>query len=154
MAGAAGGPSVGRMINDQAPTPLPASGTPVHDAAPSVTGSETGSETGSGTGSGTASTVGRIVVSLLVLAFAGVTGLFAPLLVMASDSCTEEDARTICSASAQQIVGGLPVGAAFVAALLAVVGMGSRGTVGWGCLLAAPCLLVLSWVVSLGIVGS
>ncbi|MEW9519256.1 hypothetical protein [Streptomyces tubercidicus] len=121
------------MINDQAPDALP-----VRDAAPSVTGS----------------TVGRIAVGLLVLAFAGVTGLFAPLLVMASDSCTEEDARTICSASAQQIVGGLPVGAAFVAALLAVVGMGSRGTAGWACLMAAPFVLVVAWVVSLGIAGA
>ncbi|WP_414506488.1 hypothetical protein [Streptomyces sp. NEAU-L66] len=121
------------MINDQAPDALP-----VHGTAPSVTGS----------------TVGRIFIGLLVLAFAGVTGLFAPFLVMASDGCSEEDARMICSAGAQQIVGGLPVGAAFAAALLAVVGMASRSAAGWGCLLAAPCVLVVSWVVSLGIAGS
>lgn len=133
MEGPAGAPSVGRMINERAPEALP-----VRDAAPSVTGA----------------TVGRVLVGLLVLAFAGVTGLFAPLLVMASDSCTEEDARTICSASAQQIVGGLPVGAAFVAALLAVVGMANRSAAGWGCLLAAPFLLVVSWVVAMGLAGS
>lgn len=123
----------GRMINDRAQR-VP----PVRDEAPSVTGSA----------------VGRIFAGLLVLAFAGVTGLFAPLLVMASDSCSEEDARTICSASAQQIVGGLPVGAAFVAALLAVVGMANRSAAGWGCLVAAPFLLVVSWVVALGLAGS
>ncbi|MFJ3955069.1 hypothetical protein ACIPXV_34405 [Streptomyces libani] len=121
------------MINERAPEALP-----VRDAAPSVTGS----------------TVGRVLIGLLVLAFAGVTGLFAPLLVMASDSCSEEDARTICSAGAQQVVGGLPVGAAFVAALLAVVGMANRSAAGWGCLLAAPFLLVVSWVVALGLAGS
>lgn len=121
------------MINDQASS-VPS----VRDAAPSVTGSA----------------VGRIVIGLLVPAFAGVTGLFAPLLVMASDSCSEEDARMICSAGTQQIVGGLPVGAAFVAAVLAVVGMGNRSAVGWSCLLAAPFLLVVSWVVALGLAGS
>ncbi|MFF3545023.1 hypothetical protein [Streptomyces platensis] len=121
------------MINDQAPSALP-----VRGEAPSVTGSA----------------VGRIFAGLLVPAFAGVTGLFAPLLVMASDSCSEEDARTICSAGAQQIVGGLPVGAAFVAALLTVVGMGNKGAAGIGCLLAAPFLLVVSWVVALGIAGN
>ncbi|MCX4640690.1 hypothetical protein OG775_37265 [Streptomyces platensis] len=121
------------MINDQAPSALP-----VRDEAPSVTGSD----------------VGRIFAGLLVLAFAGVTGLFAPLLVMASDGCSEGDARMICSAGTQQIVGGLPVGAAFVAALLAVVGMANRNAVGIGSLLAAPCLLVLSWVVSLALAGA
>ncbi|GAA5612772.1 hypothetical protein CP981_15975 [Streptomyces platensis] len=121
------------MINDQAQS-VP----PVRDEAPSVTGSD----------------VGRIVAGLLVLVFAGVTGLFAPLMVMASDSCSEGDARMICSAGTQQIVGGLPVGAAFVAALLAVVGMSSRHAGAVGCLLAAPGLLVLSWVVSLALAGS
>ncbi|MFE1171610.1 hypothetical protein [Streptomyces sp. NPDC058773] len=121
------------MINDQAaPDALP-----VRETASSDTGS----------------TVGRVVIGLLVLAFAGVTGLFAPLLVMASDNCNEGDARAICSASVQQIVGGLPVGAAFVAALLAVVGMANRSAAGWGCLLAAPFLLVVSWVVALGLAG-
>ncbi|MYX08988.1 hypothetical protein GTW98_19635 [Streptomyces sp. SID8375] len=124
---------MGRMINDEVPTALP-----VRDEAQSVRGS----------------VVGRIFIGLLILAFAGVTGLFAPLLVMASDSCNEGDARMICSAGAQQIVGGLPVAAAFVAALLAVVGIGSRSAAGWGCLLAAPCVLVVSWVVSLGIAGA
>ncbi|WP_411134955.1 hypothetical protein [Streptomyces sp. C10] len=121
------------MINDEAPTAAP-----VHDEAPPVTGSA----------------VGRFFLGLLLLAFAGVTGLFAPLLVMASDSCFEGDARMICSAGGQQIVGGLPMTAAFVAALLAVVGMGSKGDAGRRCLRAAPCLLVLSWVVSLGIAGA
>ncbi|WP_148591911.1 hypothetical protein [Streptomyces sp. WAC01526] len=121
------------MINDQAPAAAP-----VHDDAPLVTGSA----------------VGRIFIGLLVLAFAGVTGLFAPLLVMASDGCYEGDARMICSTGGQQIVGGLPVAAAFVGALLAVVGMCSKSGAAWRCLLAAPCLLVLSWVVSLAIVGA
>ncbi|MGW8975846.1 hypothetical protein [Streptomyces platensis] len=121
------------MINDQAPS-VP----PVPDEARPVTGSD----------------VGRIVAGLLLLAFAGVTGLFAPLLVMASDSCSEGDARMICSAGTQQIVGTLPVAAAFVATVLAVVGMGSRSAVGIGCLLAAPCLLVLAWVVSLALSGA
>ncbi|MFG2139613.1 hypothetical protein [Streptomyces sp. NPDC048650] len=121
------------MIDDQVPDSLP-----VRDDAPPVTGSD----------------VGRILIGLLVLAFAGVTGLFAPLLVMASDGCNEGDARTICSAGAQQIVGNLPVGAAFVAAVLTVVGMSNRGNAGWGCLLAAPCLLAVAWVVSLAIVGA
>ncbi|WP_432145090.1 hypothetical protein [Streptomyces sp. bgisy084] len=103
------------MINDQAPR-APA----VRDEARPVTGSA----------------VGRIVAGLLLLAFAGVTGLFAPLLVMASDSCSEGDARKICSAGTQQIVGTLPIAAAF------------------GCLLAAPCVLVLAWVVSLALSGA
>ncbi|MCF3145147.1 hypothetical protein [Streptomyces platensis] len=121
------------MINDQAP-----SAPPVRDEAPPVTGS----------------TVGRILAGLLVLAFAAVTGLFAPLTVMASDSCSEGDARMICSAGTQQIVGGLPVGAAFVAALLAVAGMAGRGATAVGCLLAAPCVLVLAWVVSLALASA
>lgn len=133
MAGADGGASVSGMINDQAPA-APS----VSDTAPSVTGSA----------------VGRIVAGLLVLAFAGVTGLFAPFLVMASDGCSEDDARTICSVGAQQVVGNLPVIAAFVAALLAVVGMSSRSSAGRGCLLAAPLLPALAWVVSLAIVGA
>ncbi|MFG2532621.1 hypothetical protein [Streptomyces sp. NPDC048516] len=123
------------MINDQAPA-APSSSVP--DATPSVTGSA----------------AGRIVGGLLVLAFAGMTGLFAPFLVMASDGCNEGDARTICSVGAQQVVGNLPVIAAFVAALLAVMGMGSRGTAGRVCLLAAPFPPALAWVVSLAIVGA
>lgn len=130
---AAGGSSVGRMINDQAPAVPPA-----HDAAPPVTGS----------------VAGRAAVGLLLLAFAGVTGPLAPLLVMASDNCFEGDARTICSVGGQQIVGTVPVAAAFVAALLTVVGMSRSGPVGRGCLLVAPCLLVLSWVVSYAIAGA
>lgn len=122
-----------RMINDQAPT-APS----VHGAAPSVTGSA----------------AARFAAGLLVLASAGVTGLFAPLLVMASDNCFEGDARIICSPGGQQIVGGLPVTAAVVAALLAVVGMSRSGPVGRGCLLAAPCLLGLSWVVSYAVAGA
>ncbi|MEU8782077.1 hypothetical protein [Streptomyces sp. NPDC048637] len=124
------------MINDQAPAAAP-----VHDDAPPETGSA----------------VGRFFVGLLLLAFAGVTGLFAPLLVMASDGCYEGDARMMCSTGGQQIVGGLPMAAAFVAALLTVAGMagmGSKSGAAWRCLLAAPCLLVLSWVVSLAIVGA
>ncbi|MGX1760522.1 hypothetical protein ACWIG5_27005 [Streptomyces lydicus] len=121
------------MINDEAPA-APS----VSDTAPSVTGSA----------------AARVVAGVLVLAFAAVTGLFAPFLVMASDGCNEGDARTICSTGGQQIVGTLPVGAAFVAALLAVVGMGSRGAAGRGCLLAAPCLLALAWVVSYAIADS
>uniref|UniRef100_J2JYQ4 Uncharacterized protein n=1 Tax=Streptomyces auratus AGR0001 TaxID=1160718 RepID=J2JYQ4_9ACTN len=124
---------MGRVINNQAPA-----APPVRDDAPPVTGSA----------------AGRVAVGLLLLAFAGVTGLFAPLLVMASDNCFEGDARTICSVGGQQIVGTLPVAAAVVAALLTVVGMGRSGPVGRGCLLAAPCLLVLSWVVSYAIAGS
>lgn len=122
-----------RMINDQAPA-APS----VHGAAPSVTGSA----------------AARFAAGLLVLACAGVTGLFAPLLVMASDNCFEGDARTICTAVGQQLVGTLPVAAAFAAALLAVVGMSRGGPVGRGCLLAAPCLLVLSWVVSYAVAGA
>lgn len=133
MAGADGGPSVSSMINDRAPA-APS----VSDAAPPVTGSAGG----------------RILAGLLVLAFAAVTGLFAPFLVMASDGCSEDDVRTICSVGAQQVVGNLPVIAAFVAALLAVVGMGSRGGAGRGCLLAAPCLLVVAWVVSMAIAST
>ncbi|WP_330317634.1 hypothetical protein OG301_15390 [Streptomyces platensis] len=121
------------MINDQAQS-VP----PVRDEARPVTGSA----------------VGRIFGGLLVLAFAGVTGLFAPLMVMASDSCSEGDARMICSVGTQQIVGTLPIAAAFVAALLAVVGMGSRGAAAIGCLLAAPCLLVLAWAVSLALASA
>ncbi|MFF8790327.1 hypothetical protein [Streptomyces sp. NPDC015125] len=121
------------MINDQAPA-----APPVPDAAPPVTGSS----------------AGRIVAGLLVLAFAGVTGLFAPFLVMASDGCSGDDARTICSVGAQQVVGNLPVIAAFVAAVLAVVGMGSGGSAGRRCLLAAPGLLVAAWVVSLALAST
>ncbi|MEU6330676.1 hypothetical protein ABZ851_25860 [Streptomyces sp. NPDC047049] len=121
------------MINDQAPA-APS----VSDTAPPVTGSA----------------AARVVAGVLVLAFAAVTGLFAPFLVMASDGCNEGDARTICSVGAQQVVGNLPVIAAFVAALLAVVGMSSRGGAGRGCLLAAPCLLVVAWVVSMALAGS
>ncbi|WP_234341080.1 hypothetical protein [Streptomyces sp. NRRL S-1813] len=121
------------MINDQAPA-APS----VPDDAPPVTGSA----------------VGRFTVGLLLLAFAGVTGLFAPFLVMASDGCSEGDARTICSTGAQQIVGTLPVAAAFVAALLTVVGMGNGGTAGRRSFLVAPCLLVLAWVVSYAIAGT
>ncbi|GFE16415.1 hypothetical protein Sgleb_44620 [Streptomyces glebosus] len=131
MAGAAAGPGVGRMINDQPSVP------PVRDEAPSVTGSA----------------VGRFFAGLLVLAFAGVTGLFAPLMVKASDGCSEGDARMACSAGTQQIVGTLPVAAAFLAALLAVVGMASRGAAAIGCLLAAPCVLVLGRVVSFALAG-
>ncbi|QIY55913.1 hypothetical protein HEP86_17035 [Streptomyces sp. RPA4-5] len=131
------------MINDQASADPPVrddapAAPPVRDDAPPVTGSA----------------VGRFFVGLLLLAFAGVTGLFGPLLVMASDGCNEGDARMICSTGGQQIVGGLPVAAAFVAALLTVVGMGSKGGAGWRCLLAAPCLLGGSWVVSLAIAGT
>ncbi len=133
MAGADGGPSVSRMINDQAPADPS-----VSDTAPPVTGSA----------------AARVVAGVLVLAFAAVTGLFAPFLVMASDGCNEGDARTICSVGAQQVVGNLPVIAAFVAALLAVVGMSSRGGAGRGCLLAAPCLLVVAWVASMALAGS
>ncbi|MFI0907302.1 hypothetical protein ACH4TE_27860 [Streptomyces sioyaensis] len=121
------------MINNQAPA-----APPVRDAAPPVPGAA----------------AGRFVIGLLLLAFAGVTGLFGPLLVMASDSCSEGEARTICSVGGQQIVGNLPVAAASVAALLTVVGMGSRGSAGRCCLLAAPCLLALAWVVSLAIAGA
>ncbi|WP_406477020.1 hypothetical protein [Streptomyces platensis] len=121
------------MINDQAPSALP-----VRDEARPVTGSA----------------VGRILAGLLVLAFAGVTGLFAPLMVMASDSCFEGDARMICSAGTQQMVGTLPIAAAFVAAVLALVGMGSRGAAAIGCLLAAPCVLVLGWVVALALASA
>lgn len=143
MAGAGGGPSVGRMINDQASADPPVgsdapAAPPVLDDAPPVTGSA----------------VGRFFVGLLLLAFAGVTGLFGPLLVMASDGCNEGDARMICSTGAQQIVGTLPLVSAFVAALLTVVGMASRGAAGWVCLLAAPCLLAVAWVASLAITGA
>ncbi|MFI9078449.1 hypothetical protein ACIGW8_18540 [Streptomyces sioyaensis] len=54
----------------------------------------------------------------------------------------------------QQIVGNLPVAAVFVAAPLTVVGMGSRGSAGRCCLLAAPCLPAPAWVVSLAIAGA
>jgi len=65
------------MINDQAPS-LPA----VCDRTPSATASD----------------AGRVVLGLLVPAFAGVTGLVAPRLVLASDDCFEGDNRAICSA--------------------------------------------------------
>ncbi|MGX1853982.1 hypothetical protein [Streptomyces sp. NPDC055299] len=109
------------MINDQAPA-----APPTRDAAPPVTGSA----------------AGRFAVGLLLLAFAGLTGLFGPLLVMASDNCFEGDARIICSTGGRQIVGTLPVAAAFSAALLALVGMSRRGPAGRGCLLAAARRLV------------
>jgi hypothetical protein len=132
-----GGPSVEGMINDQVPEP---------PAAPS---------TRDGSPVGTGSAGARIVAGLLVLAFAGVTGLFAPFLTMASDGCYEGDARTICSAGGQQLVGTLPVVAAFVAAVLAVVGMSSKEGGGRGglCLVAAPVLLAVAWVVSLAVAG-
>ncbi|MEV5485877.1 MULTISPECIES: hypothetical protein [Streptomyces] len=121
------------MINDQA-----SAAPPLRGAAPPVPGSA----------------AGRFGIGLLLLVLAGVTGLFGPLLEMASYSCSEGEARMICSVDGQQIVGALPVAAAFVAALLTVVGMGSRGSAGRCCLLAAPCLLALAWVVSLAIAGA
>ncbi|MER7151124.1 hypothetical protein [Streptomyces lydicus] len=101
-----------------------------------------------------ASALGRFAVGLFLLAFAAVTALFGPILVMASDNCFDGDARPICSLGGQQTVGTLPVAAGFVAGLLTFVGLSSRRSVGLVCLLAAVCLPALAWLVSLGIAGA
>lgn len=144
MAGGGGGSSVGRMTDDRdvsaATAPAPAAPVPARAAS-----------------SSTGSVLGRVVAGLLVLAFAGVTAAFAPMLVMASDGCFEGDTRTICSVVGQQIVGFLPLVAAVAAAILAVVGMSSNseeGAVrGWICLLVGPGVLMLAWVVGLALAG-
>ncbi|MFF4604525.1 hypothetical protein ACFY12_17580 [Streptomyces sp. NPDC001339] len=122
------------MNNDQAPATLPAP-----DEAR--------------TGEGFAF-AGRLVIGLLLFAGAGFTALFAPFLAMASDGCYGGDARLICTTGGQNTVASLPLFAAFAAAVLTVVGLGSRRTAGAACLVAAPCVLALAWVVSLAIAGS
>ncbi|MFD8328858.1 hypothetical protein [Streptomyces lydicus] len=121
------------MNNNQAPAVLPPLDGPRH---------------------GVGAVLGRLVLGLLLLAGAGLTAVIVPLFVMASDNCFDGDARPICTTGGQQTVAFLPVAAAVTAAVLAVIGMGSRRTAGAVCLLAAPCVLALAWLVSLGIAGA
>ncbi|MEU9122962.1 hypothetical protein AB0C96_24380 [Streptomyces sp. NPDC048506] len=98
--------------------------------------------------------IGRIVLGLLLLAGAGFTAVIAPLFTMASDNCFDGDTRLICTTGGQQTVGYLPVVASLTAAALTVTGLASRRPAGVVCLVAAPFLLALAWVVSLTIAGS
>ncbi|MGI5338227.1 hypothetical protein ACQEVS_12900 [Streptomyces sp. CA-181903] len=85
--------------------------------------------------------------------FAGLTFLFLPLSVMASDGCDQGDTRTICTTAAQQAVGWIPLLTAPTAALLGTWGLVSRregAPVAWG---VAVAMLMGAWVVVDGIVG-
>lgn len=122
------------MTNEQAPAAAapaaPAPATPRYEAGSAVL----------------RSAVLRFAVGVIVVALAGLTALIAPLLVMASDSCYDGDARLICSTGGQQTVVHLPLLAAAAAVLLTVRGLYRRRP---ACVVAAPCVLVLAWVAEL-----
>ncbi|MBB4892158.1 ACR3 family arsenite efflux pump ArsB [Streptomyces olivoverticillatus] len=79
--------------------------------------------------------------------FAGATFFLLPLSVMASDGCFEGDARTICTATGQQVVGFLPLMTAPIAAIAGTWGLLASGDKPKLAYVVAIVALVLVWAV-------
>lgn len=104
-------------------------------------------------GTGAQGAAARIAGGVLLLVLAGITALFLPFLVMASDNCSEGDGRLICSAGWQQVVGTVPHLAGLLAGGLALGAMASRNRAAvLG--LAGVLVLAAAWLTDLVIVGA